>query len=470
MIRIKILPPTGSYQTNRGADWASAVPVLAALRYFRSDSSAFFDIRCLSCTFQYLLAGTYCAPGFPLLALSINSATSADDVVSTQTESPSARINPGKTTSRIMNPSRNIKMISIAEKPTHDIRTLPFPERTTGNLGSGFRRPLTLTTATPLYTMPVQVPGDACEKSFEQEEYPPMSLVISLYESFLLKKGGTIEIYAGNINRKKSNCRPKSNYRYSIRMIHDNKLVVVMPAYNAEKTLRQTYHELPHEYIDEIILVDDASQDSTTEISSELGIRTIIHRENMGYGANQKTCYREAMRLGADIVVMIHPDYQYSPKLVTAMASMIASGHYDIVLGSRILGRGALAGGMPLYKYIGNRFLTLVENLALGVKLSEFHTGYRAFSRRVLELLPIGKNSDHFVFDNEMLAQAVYFGFKIGEISCPTNYFPDASSINFSGSVIYGLGVLGTSIRFILHRAGLRKFEIFIADVNKIDG
>jgi glycosyltransferase involved in cell wall biosynthesis len=253
-------------------------------------------------------------------------------------------------------------------------------------------------------------------------------------------------------------------------MIHDNKLVVVMPAYNAEKTLRQTYHELPHEYIDEIILVDDASQDSTTEISSELGIRTIIHRENMGYGANQKTCYREAMRLGADIVVMIHPDYQYSPKLVTAMASMIASGHYDIVLGSRILGRGALAGGMPLYKYIGNRFLTLVENLALGVKLSEFHTGYRAFSRRVLELLPIGKNSDHFVFDNEMLAQAVYFGFKIGEISCPTNYFPDASSINFSESVIYGLGVLGTSIRFILHRAGLHKFEIFITDVKKNNG
>ena len=214
-------------------------------------------------------------------------------------------------------------------------------------------------------------------------------------------------------------------------MIHDNKLVVVMPAYNAEKTLRQTYHELPHEYIDDIILVDDASQDRTAVISSELGIRTIIHRENKGYGANQKTCYQEALRLGADTVVMIHPDYQYSPKLVTAMASMIASDHYDIVLGSRILGGGALAGGMPLYKYIGNRFLTLVENLALGVKLSEYHTGYRAFSRRVLETLPLEKNSDNFVFDNEMLAQAVYFGFKIGEISCPTKYFPDASSINF---------------------------------------
>jgi glycosyltransferase involved in cell wall biosynthesis len=249
-------------------------------------------------------------------------------------------------------------------------------------------------------------------------------------------------------------------------MIHDNKLVIVMPAYNAEKTLRQTYHELPHEYIDEIILVDDASQDRTADISSELGIRTIIHRENMGYGANQKTCYKEALRLGADIVVMIHPDYQYSPKLLTAMAAMVASGHYDIVLGSRILGEKTLAGGMPLYKYIANRFLTLVENLALGVKLSEFHTGYRAFSRRVLETLPLEKNSDNFVFDNEMLAQAIYFGFRIGEISCPTKYFPDASSINFSRSVIYGLGVLGTSLRFMLHRAGLWKFGIFMSRPN----
>ena len=245
-------------------------------------------------------------------------------------------------------------------------------------------------------------------------------------------------------------------------MIHDKKLVVVMPAYNAEKTLRQTFHELPHEYIDDIILVDDASQDRTAEISSELNIRTIIHSENMGYGANQKTCYREALRLGADIVVMIHPDYQYSPKLVTAMASMITSGHYDVVLGSRILGGGTLAGGMPLYKYIANRFLTYVENLALGVKLSEFHTGYRAFSRRVLETLPLEKNSDNFVFDNEMLAQAVYFGFKIGEISCPTKYFREASSINFSRSVIYGLGVLGTSFWFILRRASLWKFGFFM--------
>ena len=258
--------------------------------------------------------------------------------------------------------------------------------------------------------------------------------------------------------------RPNEKYHYSVIMIHDHKLIVVMPAYNAEKTLRQVYRELPHEYVDDIILVDDASQDRTSQISSELKIRTIMHRENMGYGANQKTCYREALRLGADIVVMIHPDYQYSPKLVTAMASMVASGHYDIVLGSRILGGGALAGGMPLYKYIANRFLTLIENVALGVKLSEFHTGYRAFSRRVLEILPLENNSDQFVFDNEMLAQAVYFGFKIGEISCPTKYFQDASSINFTRSVIYGLGVLGTAIKFRLHRAGLRKFKIFHAE------
>lgn len=252
-------------------------------------------------------------------------------------------------------------------------------------------------------------------------------------------------------------------------MIHDHKLVVVMPAYNAEKTLRQTYSDLPHEYVDDIILVDDASQDCTAQISSELQIRTIIHRENLGYGANQKTCYREALKLGADIVVMIHPDYQYSPKLVTAMASMVASGHYDIVLGSRILGGGALAGGMPLYKYIANRFLTLIENVALGVKLSEFHTGYRAFSRRVLEILPLEKNSDQFVFDNEMLAQAVYFGLKIGEISCPTKYFQDSSSIDISRSVIYGLGVLGTTIKFTLHKAGLCNFNIFCAETERID-
>ena len=247
-------------------------------------------------------------------------------------------------------------------------------------------------------------------------------------------------------------------------MILGKKIIVVMPAYNAEKTLRRTYDELPHEYVDDVILVDDASRDSTTAIAHELGIRTIIHGENRGYGANQKTCYREALEQNADIVVMIHPDYQYSPRLVTAMASMIASGHYDAVLGSRILGGRSLKGGMPLYKYIANRFLTLFENLVLRVKLSEYHTGYRAFSRAVLETLPLNNNSDDFVFDNEMLAQAIYFGFRIGEISCPTRYFEDASSINFRRSVKYGFGVLATSLKFRLQKWGAGNFTIFSAD------
>jgi glycosyltransferase involved in cell wall biosynthesis len=234
-----------------------------------------------------------------------------------------------------------------------------------------------------------------------------------------------------------------------------------MPAYNAEKTLRQTWDELPHEVVDEVVLVDDASRDSTAEMARGLGVRTLVHRQNMGYGANQKTCYREALRLGADVVVMIHPDYQYSPRLVTAMASMIVSGHYDVVLGSRILGGTALKGGMPLYKYVANRFLTLVENLALGVKLSEYHTGFRAYSRQALETLPLGKNSDDFVFDNEILAQAVHFGFRIGEISCPTRYFADASSINFPRSVKYGIGVLSTSGKFLLNKAGICRPAIF---------
>ena len=251
-------------------------------------------------------------------------------------------------------------------------------------------------------------------------------------------------------------------------MINDKKLIVVMPAYNSEKTLRQTYDDLPLEYIDDIILVDDASTDHTIRVARELGIRTIVHRKNMGYGANQKTCYRTALRMGADIIVMVHPDYQYSPKLVTAMASMVASGHYDVVLGSRILGGEALKGGMPLYKYVSNRVLTLVENLALGVKLSEYHTGYRAFNRRVLETLPLGENSDDFVFDNEILAQALFFGFKIGEISCPTKYFEDASSINFSRSVKYGLGVLATIAKYLLHRTALKKYRLFARNGNRI--
>jgi glycosyltransferase involved in cell wall biosynthesis len=251
-------------------------------------------------------------------------------------------------------------------------------------------------------------------------------------------------------------------------MISSRKLVVVMPAYNAERTLRQTYAELPHEYVDEVILVDDASGDRTANVARELGIRTTIHAENKGYGANQKTCYGEALRHGADIVVMVHPDYQYSPKLVTAMASMLVSGHYDVVLGSRILGGGALAGGMPRYKYLANRVLTFLQNLALGAKLSEYHTGYRAFTRQVLETLPLAENSDDFVFDNQMLAQAVYFGFRIGEISCPTKYFPEASSINFRRSVMYGFGVLGTSLKFLLQKAGLVRSRHFSREGRKL--
>ena len=244
-------------------------------------------------------------------------------------------------------------------------------------------------------------------------------------------------------------------------MISGQKLVVVMPAYNAEKTLRQTFSELPHEYVDNVVLVDDASSDRTAQVAAELGITTIVHPVNGGYGANQKTCYRTALDLGADIVVMVHPDYQYSPRLVTAMASMITSGHYDVVLGSRILGGGALKGGMPYYKYVSNRMLTAVENAILGVKLSEYHTGYRAFSRQVLEKLPLGCNSDNFVFDNEMLAQAVFFGFRIGEISCPTKYFPEASSISFWPSVRYGTGVLATALKYVLHENGIKRFRIF---------
>jgi glycosyltransferase involved in cell wall biosynthesis len=253
-------------------------------------------------------------------------------------------------------------------------------------------------------------------------------------------------------------------------MLLGKKIVVVMPAYNAANTLRQTYIELPHDHVDEVILVDDASVDETARLAAELGIRTIIHVENKGYGANQKTCYREALRHSADIVVMVHPDYQYSPRLVTAMASMIVSGHYDVVLGSRILGGGALAGGMPRYKYIANRFLTFFENIFLGVKLSEYHTGFRAFTRQVIEMIPLEENSDDFVFDNEMLAQAVYFGFRIGEISCPAKYFEEASSINFRRSVKYGFGVLGTTMKYVLQKRGLAHFVLFSRQGKHVSG
>ena len=252
-------------------------------------------------------------------------------------------------------------------------------------------------------------------------------------------------------------------------MLLGNKLIVIMPAYNAEKTLRQTYAELPHEYVDAVILTDDASSDETVEIARELGIKTIIHNVNLGYGANQKTCYREALKLGADIIVMLHPDYQYSPRLVTAIASIIASEHYDIVLGSRIIGEDALKGGMPLYKYFANRFLTLIENIILGAKLSEYHTGYRAFHRKVLQTLPLEENSDDFIFDNEVLVQAIYFGFKIGEISCPTRYFKEASSINFIRSVKYGFGVLATSMKYILQKSGIMNSAILNPKGKKLE-
>jgi glycosyltransferase involved in cell wall biosynthesis len=238
-------------------------------------------------------------------------------------------------------------------------------------------------------------------------------------------------------------------------MINNKKVIVVMPAYNAEKTLRQTYAELPHDIVDEVILTDDRSRDQTVEVARSLGITTFIHKENRGYGGNQKTCYTQALGKGADIVVMVHPDYQYTPHLVTAMASMIAYDVYDVVLGSRILGKSALAGGMPLYKYIFNRFLTFTQNILMSQKLSEYHTGFRAFSRKVLETLPLEENSDDFVFDNEMLTQIAYFGFRTGEVSCPTKYFEDASSINFSRSMKYGLGCLSNSLTFALTRAGI---------------
>ncbi len=244
-------------------------------------------------------------------------------------------------------------------------------------------------------------------------------------------------------------------------MINGKKVAVVLPAYNAAKTLEKTYKEIPFEFVDEVILVDDASRDDTAEVANRLGIRTIVHEQNKGYGGNQKTCYKSALDLGADIVVMLHPDYQYTPKLITSMAAMIAYGEFDAVLASRILGVGALKGGMPLYKYIANRLLTLFENVMLGHKLSEYHTGYRAFSRQILENLPLEANSDDFVFDNQMLAQIIWFGYRIGEVSCPTKYFADASSINFRRSVTYGLGVLKTSLQYRLARAGLLQLDLF---------
>jgi glycosyltransferase involved in cell wall biosynthesis len=244
-------------------------------------------------------------------------------------------------------------------------------------------------------------------------------------------------------------------------MLHNRRIAVILPAYNASRTLRKTFEEIPHDIVDDVILTDDASSDDTVAIARELGIHTLRHERNSGYGANQKTCYTAALARGADIIVMLHPDYQYAPRLITAMASMIASGHYDAVLGSRILGGTAVKGGMPRYKYFSNRALTLSQNFLLSQKLSEYHTGYRGWSRAVLERLPIHECSDDFVFDNQMLAQAVWFGFRIGEISCPTKYFPEASSIDFRRSVVYGLGVLGTSIQYRAQRLGFINCRLF---------
>lgn len=245
-------------------------------------------------------------------------------------------------------------------------------------------------------------------------------------------------------------------------MVNNKKVVVVLPAYNAEKTLEMTFAEIPMDIVDEIVLVDDASADKTVEKGKALNIEHIIsHENNTGYGGNQKSCYNKALELDADIVIMVHPDYQYSPKLIPSMAYLIANNVYPVVLGSRILGKGALKGGMPKYKYIANRFLTLFQNILMNQKLSEYHTGYRAFSADVLKAINYNANSDDFVFDNQMLAQIFYSGFEIAEITCPTKYFHEASSINFSRSMKYGLGVMKVSMSYFLNRIGLAKSEIF---------
>lgn len=245
-------------------------------------------------------------------------------------------------------------------------------------------------------------------------------------------------------------------------MINNKKLVIVLPAYNAELTLRQTYGEIPFDIVDDVVLVDDASKDNTTEVGRQIGIKHVIkHEENKGYGGNQKTCYDKALELNADIVIMLHPDYQYTPKLIHSMAYIIANDLYHVVLGSRILGGGALKGGMPKYKYFFNRILTLTQNILINEKLSEYHTGYRAFSKEVLQKVNYHANSDDFVFDNQMISQIVYAGYDIAEVTCPTKYFPEASSINFRRSMIYGLGVLGVSFTHFFQRIGLGNSKIY---------
>ena len=245
-------------------------------------------------------------------------------------------------------------------------------------------------------------------------------------------------------------------------MIHDKKIVVVLPAYNAAKTLKITYNEIDFDIVDEVILVDDRSHDETLQVARELGIHHIVeHQVNRGYGGNQKSCYQKALELGGDIIIMLHPDYQYTPLLIPSMAHLLSSGLYEVVLGSRILGKGALKGGMPVYKYVANRFLTLFQNIMMGAKLSEYHTGYRAFTRKVLESVNYESNSDNFVFDNQMLAQIWYHGYEIAEITCPTKYFKDASSINIRNSMVYGMGVLKTSMLYRLNKWKIVNSPIF---------
>ena len=251
-------------------------------------------------------------------------------------------------------------------------------------------------------------------------------------------------------------------------MLNGKKIVVVMPAYNAEKTLEKTYNDIPKDIVDDIILTDDRSSDRTVEVARRLSLRLFVHEKNTGYGGNQKTCYAEALKIRADVIVMLHPDYQYPPKLITPMAALITSGMFDVVLGSRILGNKALEGGMPLYKYVANRVLTLVENNVISQKLSEYHTGFRAFSREVLLNIPILENSDDFVFDNQMLLQAFYFGYRVGEITCPAVYTKESSSINFSRSVVYGFEVLQTALKYALQRYSLGRFPIFDKDGRKL--
>jgi glycosyltransferase involved in cell wall biosynthesis len=244
-------------------------------------------------------------------------------------------------------------------------------------------------------------------------------------------------------------------------MLANRRITIILPAYNAARTLARTCAEIPRDMVDDIILTDDASSDNTVAIARELGLHTILHEHNRGYGGNQKTCYRAALDRGADIIIMLHPDYQYTPRLIPAMAAMLVSDQYDAVLASRILGGGALVGGMPMYKYMANRALTAFQNLLTGAKLSEYHSGYRAWTRQVLEHLPLDRCSDDFLFDNQMLALALNAGYRIGEISCPTKYFPEASSINLRRSITYGIGVLQTSLQYGLHRAGIRRHSLF---------